>query len=191
MGLGLGPRGWGDSGLAAPSFLAPLPAPSRTQSRAPAHLGIQGGSGAWATRLPARWAGAQGLGGVGPGPGWAAAPAHFLQPRPSTSKATGGPVVTPQLPRSRRGGALTNPWPLSRAPAASKQPGWAALRSVTPPGQDGGPAGGLMGLSPLLLHPHHPTAFLGGLRAKADTVLAPRSCPAAGGHLGVVMPSCL
>lgn len=30
-----------------------------------------------------------------------------------------------------------------------------------------------MGLSPLLPHPPHPTAFLGGLRAKAQTLSRP------------------
>lgn len=91
-------------------------------------------------RLPA-WAlcpgsqpsgqGLEPLGGVGSGPGWATA--HFLGPCLITSKATGGPVVTPWLPRSRRGGPLTNPGSWVLPPAASKQLGWAALWLVLIP----------------------------------------------------------
>ena len=71
--------------------------------------------------------GLQSSGGVGPGPGWATA--HFLQPRPSTSKAAGGPVVTPGSHAAQPEGRAGCRNPGSRVlPRQLQSAGWAALR---------------------------------------------------------------
>lgn len=157
----MGPRGCGHSRLAAPSFL-PLKSPP------PTHLGSQGGEHKASC-------------GVGPGPGWATA--HFLQPHPCTSKTAGGPVVTPQLPRSQqRGRVNTSSWQLSRLQQLQSSQGG------QPCGQRGSPAGwrpegGVMGsLLCFLLPPH---GLPGWAQTQSpDTFLVPRACPGAGAPWG-------
>ena len=78
----------------------------------------------WLVHGPHRQ-GLQSSGGGCPGPGWATA--HFLQPRPSTSKATGGPVVTPGSHAAQpegRAGRRSSRVLLQQLQSA----GWAALR---------------------------------------------------------------
>lgn len=109
---------------------------------------------------------------MGPGLGWATA--HFLQPRPSTSKAAGSPVVTPGSHAAQPEGRAGHRSPGSRVLLGQLQSaGWAALRLYP---QDrrcrGGQEGGIRGPSASVYSPLH--CLPGWAPGKGpDTLLAP------------------